>query len=88
MICNTDGESTWFDGSYPFELYPRDQTVHGSFRFHNAVIEEQLGAVVLVVTRWTDAEGVTWTIPESERLHRQWTNLALFTEDIAIPDQE
>ena len=75
MICNKDGESTSFQGSYPFEVSPRDRTYHGSFRFKDYEIDQQLGAVILTVTGWRDTDGVTWTIPESERVPRQWTRL-------------
>ena len=33
MICNTDGESTFFEGDYPFVLAPYERTAHGAFRF-------------------------------------------------------
>ena len=75
MICNKDGESTYFEGNYPYEVAPRDRTVHGCFRFKNYVIEEKLGAVILTVTSWRDTNGVTWSIPEGEQVPRQWTRL-------------
>lgn len=75
MICNKDGTSTFFEGFYPFELQPRERTAHGSFRFQNYEINQPIGAVVLTVTGWRDAEGVSWTIPESERLPRQWVRM-------------
>ena len=74
MICNKDGEKTSFEGDYPFVLYPLDRTSHGSFRFKNYVIDQPLGAVVLTVVSWRDADGITWTIPESERIRTQWTS--------------
>jgi len=77
MICNRDGESTSFTGDYPSLLEPLERTVHGAFRFRNYVIPDQLGAVILTVTGWTDADGITWTIPESERIPAQWTRMNL-----------
>ena len=74
MICNTDGVGTSFTGSYPFALNPRERTIHGCFRFQDYYIDRQLGIVVLTVTGWKDADGVTWTIPESERIPRQWVS--------------
>ena len=72
MICNKDGESTCFTGEYPHLLGPYERTAHGSFRFKNYVIDQPLGRVVLTVTGWRDADGVTWTIPEGDRVTRTW----------------
>ena len=78
IICNTDGVSTCFTGYYPFEVLPRERTVHGCFRFKDYDIEDPLGMVILTVTGWKDSEGVTWTIPESERVPRQWVSPDLY----------
>nr|AHF24015.1 transglutaminase domain-containing protein [uncultured bacterium Contig1756] len=94
MICNKDGYSTGFDGYYPFEVAPLDRTVHGSFRFQDYVIDEPIGAVILTVTGWRDTESITWKIPETERVPRQWTRLTpdLFfgyhEEDLEDEDDE
>lgn len=72
MICNEDGESTYFEGTYPFELYPMDRTVHGYFRFEDDMLTEPLGGLIFTVLSWRDTDGYTWTIPESEQIHRQW----------------
>ncbi len=72
MICNTDGVSTSFEGSYSYPVYPGERTVHGSFHFKNQQIDQELGAVVLTVTSWKDAEGVTWNIPETEQVKIMW----------------
>lgn len=74
LVSNTDGVSTSFTGYYPFELRPRERTVHGCFRFQNCYIEEPLGIAILTVTGWKDINGVSWSIPESERVPRQWVN--------------
>ena len=34
-----------------------------------------VGSVILTVTGWKDSEGIAWTIPEEERVPRQWTRL-------------
>ena len=82
MVCNTDGESTSFTGFYPYEVLPKERTVHGCFRFQNYNIDQQLGIVVLTVTGWKDVDGISWTIPESERVPRQWVDPALFGPNI------
>ena len=75
MVCNKDGTSTSFEGDYPFLLSPYERSTHGSFRFRNYDIDEPLGAVVLTIVSWKDADGYTWTIPEGDRLQIQWTKL-------------
>lgn len=74
IVCSTDGESTFFTGYYPFEVLPRERTIHGCFRFQNYQVEEPIGMAILTVTGWKDIDGVTWTIPESERVPRQWVD--------------
>jgi hypothetical protein len=86
MICNTDGESTFFEGDYPFPVSPLERTVHGSFRFRNYVINQQLGAVALTVTSWRDADGYTWSIPESEQFRSLWTRVFLKNPGTAPED--
>ena len=82
MICNTDGVSTSFTGYYPFEVMPKERTVHECFRFQNAIVDQPLGIIVLTVTGWKDVDGVSWTIPESERVPRQWVNPNLLGPNI------
>ena len=72
MVCNTDGESTFFEGSYSLGLDPGMRSEHGQFNFRNAAISDPLGMVVLTVTRYTDLEGYTWDIPENARVPRNW----------------
>ena len=82
IICNTDGVSTSFTGYYPFEVMPKERTVHECFRFQNAIVDQPLGIIVLTVTGWKDVDGVSWTIPESERVPRQWVNPNLLGPNI------
>ena len=72
LICNTDGKSTSFTGYYPHLLEPLDRTSHGAFRFKDYSYDQLLGSVTLTITGWKDDNGVTWTIPQSERVHTQW----------------
>jgi len=75
FICNEDGESTFFEGTYPNLLDPGYTTRHGAFRFIDYVIDRELGGIALTITGWKDVDGVSWTIPESERLRMTWTRL-------------
>ena len=77
MVCNTDGKSTSFDGTYPYALYPMDRSSHGLFHFKDYEIDEPIGAVIMTVTGWRDSDGYTWTIPKDERVSAQWTNFRL-----------
>ena len=72
LVCNTDGVSTSFEGSYPQMLEAGAESVHGVFIFRNAVFNEPLGRVTLTILSWTDAEGYTWSIPEEEQIPRSW----------------
>ena len=83
MICNKDGQSTYFEADYPFVLQPLERSVHGGFRFHDYVIDQELGMVLLTITSWRDSEGITWYIPESEQIRTQWTRYNYYNN----PDQ-
>ena len=75
FICNQDGESTFFEATYPHILGPYERTVHGSFNFGNYLIDRPLGGVILTVTGWRDVDGNPYTIPESERVRTTWNGL-------------
>lgn len=72
MICNTDGESTFFEGDYPFMVQPLERTLHGAFRFKNYVITQKIGKVALTVLSWRDNNGETWNIPTEYQIRREW----------------
>ena len=72
MVCNVDGVSTSFTGSYPYPIDPGQRSVHGAFNFSGASYSDPLGAVVLTVTHYTDLEGYTWNIPEDARVPMSW----------------
>ena len=80
MVCNKDGKSTSFEGDYPYILEPLCRTRHGNFRFKKYDISDVLGAVILTVTGWRDADGYSWTIPEDERVSAQWYNTLIGEE--------
>ena len=82
FICNKDGESTYFEGNYGYLVEPLERTAHGSFNFHDYVIDRPLGAVALIVTGWKDSDGYSWTIPESERVRTTWTK-----QDVPTPGE-
>lgn len=73
FVCNQDGESLYFEGSYRYLLGPYEQTIHGNFDFGNYKIDRELGAVILKVVSWTDDDGVQYTIPDDQSPQRQWT---------------
>ena len=73
FICNQDGESLYFEGSYRYIMGPYEQTVHGSFDFGNYMIDRLLGAVKLKVVSWTDVDGFQYTIPDDASPVREWT---------------
>ena len=71
------------------ELYPRERTDHGMFRFGAASYSEELGAVTLTITGWKDSEGFTWTIPEDAWMPREWYSRNLLPVTPApIPAEE
>ena len=68
LVCNSDGVSNWFEGSYRLELYPGDRTEHYCFNFGNYVQPiDKIGTVQVTIISWRDSEAYTRTIPESER---------------------
>lgn len=72
MVCNTDGESTYFDASYGFALEPGAPTEHGRFTFHNYKENGMLGYVVISVTGYDFDNGQRWNIPESVQLDHKY----------------
>ena len=72
IICNTDGESLYFEGNYPLELYPNERTEHGQFNFHHFGVTDPIGAVEVRITGWTDSEGYHWNIDEEMQPVLSW----------------
>lgn len=68
MVCNKDGESTFFEGSYPMELQPGDRTMHGRFNFNGYEEPGTLGYVIVTVTGFEFDNGQKWMIPEDDRV--------------------
>ena len=64
LICNTDGVTNGFDGSYPLTLNPGERTQHGRFNFGNYRESGTLGSVTLIITGFTFDNGQEWKISE------------------------
>ena len=73
LICSPDGTSSVFEGDYQYLLAPLSRTYRTGFRYREHTIDRQIGMMQLTVISWRDADGYTWTIPESERVSSQWT---------------
>jgi len=72
MICNIDGISTYFTGSYPFELGPYQRSNPDHIRFSNYNITEPVGGIRVTITGWKDPFGYDWEIPEGDRKPHSW----------------
>ena len=72
MICNIDGISTYFTGSYPFELGPYQRSNPDHIRFSNYKITEPVGGIRVTITGWKDPFGYDWEIPEGDRKPHSW----------------
>ena len=75
MICNKDGESTKFEGSYPYLLRPYEQTIHGSFNFGDYQIDQTIGGIVIRVLSWSDEDGYPFTYMQGEEPSQEWHRL-------------
>jgi len=68
LVCNADGVSNFFDGSYRLELGPNERSQHYKFHFGDYVQPTQRIALVnLQITSWRDIEGYTRNISEEHR---------------------
>ena len=67
MICNEDGKSTYFDGTYPLELYPGEWTQHGQFRFGKYKNTGLLGYITVTITGYEFDNGQRWSISEEKQ---------------------
>ena len=68
MVCNTDGVSTYFTGSYPLELAPNEWTQHGRFIFDNYVETGYIGYFTVTVTGYEFDTNQKWNIPEEDQV--------------------
>ena len=70
MVCNKDGVSTSFEGTYPLTLAPGACTEHGRFSFHNYQTTGLYGYVVVTITGYEFDNGQKWWIPEDKQIHQ------------------
>ncbi len=68
LVCNSDGESNSFTGSYRYELGPDERSEHYMFDFGDYVQPtEKIATVTVTITGWRDTEGYTRNIGEEDR---------------------
>ena len=72
MVCNIDDISTYFNGSYPFELGPYQRTNFEHVRFSNYNITAPIGGIRVTITGWKDPFGYDWEIPVNDRKPHSW----------------
>ena len=68
MICNEDGKSTYFDGTYPLELYPGEWTRHGQFKFGKYKNTGLLGYITVTITGYDFDNGQHWSLSEEKQV--------------------
>ena len=81
IVCNADGVSTSFEGSYPLALEPGSQSEHGRFNFNHYMETGLYGYVVVTVTGFQFETGQDWWIPEESQVHQP----SLFSEHWGEP---
>ena len=68
LVCNADGASTSFIGSYRLTLNPDEETEHYRFDYGDWVQPiDRIGTVTVTILSWTDSEGYTWNVAEDQR---------------------
>ena len=68
LVCNSDGYSNSFEGSYRLELGPDERSEHYRFHFGDYVQPmSPIGAVTIRVTGWRDTEDYTRNISEEHQ---------------------
>ena len=87
MVCNTDGVSTSFDGSYPLALAPGGHTEHGRFNFHNFQTTGLYGYVVVTITGYEFDNGQKWWIPEENQVPYRSTDSVHMWEPTPAPPE-
>ena len=68
MVCNIDGESTFFTGYYPQEVYPNEWTKHGQFVFTDYLNTGNIGYFTVTVTGYDFDNDQKWTIAEEAQV--------------------
>jgi len=68
MICNIDGESTYFTGYYRQEVYPNEWTRHGQFVFSDYLNTGNIGYFTVTVTGFDFDSNQKWTISEEAQV--------------------
>ena len=81
IVCNADGISTSFEGSYPLALAAGAQSEHGRFNFNHYMETGLYGYVVVTVTGFQFETGQEWWIPEESQVHQP----SLFSEHWGEP---
>jgi len=73
VVCNDDGRSNDFEGSYSYTLEPGTATKHGRFSFGGEFNRpESIGMVTMRITAYRTEDGNTVYIPRSEQEKVTW----------------
>ena len=73
VVCNDDGRSNDFEGSYSYTLTPGSATKHGRFSFGGEFNRpESIGMVTMRITAYRTDDGATVYIPRSEQEKVTW----------------
>ena len=73
VVCNDDGRSNDFEGSYSYTLEPGAATRHGRFSFGGEFDRpESIGMVTMRITAYRTEDGSTVYIPRSEQEKFEW----------------
>ena len=81
IICNTDGRSNDFEGSYNYTLEPGDATKHGKFSFGSEFTRpDEIAMVVMRITGYRTDAGDTVYITRSNQVKKEWKVTVLDTD--------
>ncbi len=82
LVCNKNGRSNSFEGSYKYTLEPGTATAHGRFSFGSEFSRPYgIGQVVMRITGYETADGNSRYIPRSQQETREWKVKILDWED-------